>query len=83
MVGNTRESDFPTPEEYTYWNDRKNRTFYIDYEIDEEYSLVELSKIIIQLNISEKDIPQEELKPIRLLIHSYGGDLEQANFSAI
>lgn len=80
MVGNTRESDFPTPEEYTYWNDRKNRTFYIDYEIDEEYSLVELSKIIIQLNISEKDIPQEELKPIRLLIHSYGGDLEQANF---
>ena len=80
LIGNTKESDVPTPEEFTYWRDRKNRTFYIDYEIDEEYSLVELAKIIIQLNYDEKDIPKENLKPIRLFIHSYGGDLEQTNF---
>ena len=32
------------------------------------------------MNIKEKDIPEEELKPIRIFIHSYGGDLEQATF---
>lgn len=82
LIGTTKESDVPTPEEYTYWEDRKNRTFYIDYEIEEDYALIELAKIIIQLNIAEKDIPTSELQPIRLLIHSFGGDLEQANFFA-
>ena len=80
LIGDTKESQLPTPEEFTYWKDRQNRTFYVDYEIDECYSLVELAKIIIQMNIEEKDIPKEELQPIRLFIHSYGGDLEQANF---
>lgn len=82
LVGGTKESDIPTPEEYTYWQDRKNRTFYIDYDIEDDLSLVELSKIIIQLNIAEKDVPKSELQPIRIFIHSYGGDLEQANFFA-
>ena len=80
LAGKIKESDIPTPEEYTYWKDRQNRTFYIDYEIDEDYSLMELAKIIIQMNIEEKDAPENELKPIRLFIHSYGGDLEQTNF---
>lgn len=80
LAGKIKESDIPTPEEYTYWKDRQNRTFYIDYEIDEDYSLMELAKIIIQMNIEEKDVPENELKPIRLFIHSYGGDLEQTNF---
>lgn len=78
LIGGVKSSDLPTPEEYTYWRDRKNRTFYIDYEIDEDYSLVELAKIIIQINIEEKDIENPE--PIRLFIHSYGGDIEQALF---
>lgn len=73
------ESDkYISPEEYTYWKARENRTFYIDYEIDETYSLIELGKIIIQMNIEEKDVKKEDLKPIYLWVHSYGGDLEQA-----
>jgi ATP-dependent Clp protease protease subunit len=82
LVGDLKASDFPSPEEYTYWKSRKERTFYIDYEIEDDYSLIELSKIIIQMNIEEKDIPKEELKPIRLMIHSYGGDLEQSFYFA-
>lgn len=78
LVGDIKENQLPSPEEYTYWKDRKNRTFYIDYEIDEAYCLVELAKIIIQMNIEEKDI--ENPDPIRLFIHSYGGDIEQALF---
>lgn len=75
-----KDLTLPTPEELTYWEARKNRTFYIDYEIDDDYSLIELSKVIIQMNIAEKDIPANELKPIYLWIQSYGGDLVQANY---
>ena len=72
----------PSPEEVTYWEGRVNRTFYIDYEIDDDYSLIELSKIIIQMNIKERDIPQKDLKPIYIWIQSYGGDLNQACYFA-
>lgn len=68
-----------SPELYTYWKARENRTFYIDYELDDDYMAIELGKIIIQMNMEEKDVPKEELKPIYLWIHSYGGDLEQCN----
>lgn len=70
LVGGIKEDQLPSPEEYTYWKSRKDRTFYIDYEIDEDYSLVELAKIIIQMNIEENDV--ESPDPIRLFIHSYG-----------
>lgn len=75
-----KDLSLPTPEELTYWKARENRTFYIDYEIDDDYSLIELSKIIIQMNMAERDIPEAELKPIYLWIQSYGGDLVQANY---
>ena len=80
LIGTTKESDVPTPEEYTYWKSRNDRTFYIDYEIGDDYELIELCKAIIQLNIAEKDIDISDLKPIRIFIHSFGGELEQANF---
>lgn len=78
LIGDIKDLNIPSPETYTYWKDRKNRTFYIDYEIDECYSLIELAKIIIQMNIEEKDIENPE--PIKIFVHSYGGDLEQAMF---
>lgn len=80
LVGNLKSDDLPDPETYTYWKDRKNRTFYIDYEINDTYALMELAKVIIQMNVEEKDTEIQNLEPIRLFIHSYGGDLEQANF---
>lgn len=80
LVGNLKSDDLPDPETYTYWKDRKNRTFYIDYEIDDTYTLMELAKVIIQMNVEEKDTEIQNLEPIRLFIHSYGVDLEQANF---
>lgn len=72
-----RESDYMEKREYQYWRDRKNRTFYIDFDIGDEYELIEVSKAIIQMNIEEKDMPRDELEPIRIMIHSYGGDLDQ------
>lgn len=78
LIGEMLDSDIPTPEEYTYWKSRENRTFFIDYEFDDSYNLVELSKIIIQMNMDERNVPKEQLRPIYIWIYSYGGDVDQA-----
>lgn len=66
--------------EKTYWNLRKNRIFFIDFDVDEEYELVELSKTIIEMNVEESNIAEAELKPIQIWIMCFGGDLYQAQF---
>ena len=82
ILGHAKESDIPSPEEYTYWKLRENRCFTIDYEIEDDYALIELGKVIIQMNMDEKDIPKEELKPIYILVHSFGGDGFQSIYFA-
>lgn len=79
QIGNIKDEGFLSPEEYTYWKNRENRTFTIDYEIDEDYCLMELGKVIIQMNMDEKDIPKEDLKPIYIFIHTFGGDMYQTS----
>lgn len=79
ILTDAQSEKYISPEELTYWKSRENRTFYVDYEIDETYELIELGKIIIQMNMEEKDVKKEDLKPIYLWVHSYGGDLEQCN----
>ena len=85
IIGDLKGNGLPSPEEYDYWKSRSNRTFYIDYIIGEYYRddsqdnrLVELGKTIIQMNIEEKDIPKEDLKPIYIFLFSPGGDLDQS-----
>ena len=80
IIENIKNDGVLSPEEYTYWKARESRTFVIDYEIDEDYSLIELSKTIIQMNMDEKDIPKEQLKPIYIWIHSFGGDSFQTSY---
>ena len=74
-----KDSSLPDPRDVTYWKARQNRTFYLDYMIDENCDAVELAKIIIQMNAEEKNIPEEELKPIYLWIFSLGGDTYQCD----
>lgn len=73
-----KDLTLPLPEELTYWQLRKLRTFFIDYEIDDNYRLMDLSKDIIRMNMEEKDV--ENPKPIYIYIQSYGGDLDQSLF---
>jgi ATP-dependent Clp protease protease subunit len=68
----------PSPEELNYWTLRQQRTFFIDFEIDNSYALMETAKEIIRINNEEKDI--EAPDPIKIFIHSYGGDISQALF---
>lgn len=81
------DQDLPDPDAVSYYANARNRTFFIDYEIerDEEtcYSrLMELSKIIIQMNMSEMHIPKDKLRPIIVFISSYGGDIADSFFFA-
>lgn len=78
VIENLKKLDLPTPAELNYWNLRKQRVFWIDFEIDDNYECIELAKEIIRLNIEEKD--EKHPEPIYIFIHSYGGDLEQAIF---
>lgn len=73
-----KDLTLPSPEEVTYWSLRQQRAYWIDYEIDEDYSLIELAKEIIRVNNEEAQAKNP--KPITLYIHSYGGDLRQAIF---
>ena len=67
----------PTPELLGYYRDEQNRVLWIEGEIsDDTFSLFELSKLIINYNKEDKDIPVEQRKPIKIFINSPGGDLE-------
>lgn len=71
-------SPLPPPNEVLYWELKEKRTYWIDYEIDEGYDLLTLAKELICLNVKEAGVTEPE--PVTLYIHSYGGDLDQAQF---
>lgn len=89
VMGNMLDDGkFPAVEDINYWQARENRIFYIDGEIDDYdgespdgklCGILEIGKVLINMNMAEMSIPKEELKPIILMINSYGGDLSLAN----
>ncbi len=70
----------PSPELLTYYRNLEDRVIWIDYGVDE--TILEVSKLIMQFNKEDRDIPVEQRKPIKLLLYSYGGD-GQACFSLL
>lgn len=64
----------PNPELLQFYQDEKDRTIWIEGEIDE--SLFEISKLILKYNKEDKGIPVEQRIPIKLCINSPGGDLD-------
>lgn len=64
----------PDPSLLQYYHDLKNRTIWIDEEID-GVTLDVISKIV-RWNQEDKNIPINERKPIRILFNSPGGTLD-------
>lgn len=64
----------PNPSLLGYYNNEKDRILWIEGEIDDD--LFETSKLILKYNQEDKDIPVSERKPIKIFIHSPGGDLD-------
>ena len=79
------DQDLPDPDMISYYANARNRTFFVDYEIERDddtgYSrLMELSKIIIRMNMDEMHIPKEKLRPVIVIISTFGGSVEEAFF---
>lgn len=65
----------PDPYLYTYYNDLRNRILYLDEEIKRE-TLIPLTKMILAWNNEDKETPIKQRKPIKILIYSYGGEVD-------
>lgn len=77
---NLSNLQLPNPELLTFYKNLEDRVIWIDYGVDE--SILEVSRMILQFNRDDRDIPIAERKPIKLLLYSYGGD-GQACFSLL
>lgn len=73
IPNNLENLQLPSPELLNYYNDVKDRVFYIDSEINE--TLLELSKEIIRINKEDKNTPIDQRLPIKVMIDSPGGDV--------
>lgn len=63
----------PNPDLLTYYKDLDDRIIWIDHDVSE--TVLEYSKMILRWNKEDHDIPVESRKPIKILVYSYGGDL--------
>lgn len=71
----TVDSCLPDPYLYEYYDGIKNRTLYLEDDIGPEVILL-MSKMILAWNREDKDLPVEERKPIKVMIYSYGGEVD-------
>ena len=74
---NLENLQLPDPELLTFYKGIKDRSFWIDNEID-DYSL-EIARLILQWNKEDSDIEVENRLPIKLFFFSPGGDLDVNN----
>lgn len=64
----------PSPVLLNFFKDLENRILWVDFDITD--GLIEFEKYIIKWNKDDFGIPKEERKPIKILIYSYGGDVD-------
>ena len=67
----------PAPDLVTYYKNLEFRTLWLDTEVTVDW--LEVERQIILWNREDRNTPVEVRRPIRLMIYSYGGDLEVNN----
>lgn len=73
---NAENFQLPSPQLLQYYYDRKDRVIWIDKEIGDDL-FNEIKQIAYWIREDDNNkINPEDRKPIRLMIHSYGGDLD-------
>lgn len=73
---NLETMQLPDPGYVNFWRLAEDRIYYIDGEIDE--NALELQKAILYHNMTDRGIPADQRKPIKILINSGGGFLTEA-----
>lgn len=74
MPKGTENLQLPDPDLRDYYRDEQDRIFWVDSSIDE--NLLSLVKMIMRCNREDKDVPDEDRKPIKVFIDSPGGDVQ-------
>lgn len=74
MPEGTANLQLPDPDLRDYYRDEQDRIFWVDSSIDE--NLLSLVKMIMRCNREDKDVPDEDRKPIKVFIDSPGGDVQ-------
>ena len=74
------DSLLPSPGTLTFYNDIRERRFYIEEEIGSA-TAIEFQKYVLAWNKRDRDnnIPVEERRPIKVFIFSVGGDVYAMN----
>lgn len=70
----------PDPALVNFYKNIENRIIWLDSDVDENW--LEYEKLIVNWNIEDIGKSVSERNPIKLMIYSYGGDLE-VNYSFI
>ncbi len=73
-VGNLQ---LPNPALVTYYKNLKNRILWLDSDVDAGW--LEFIRNILAWNEEDKGKPVDARQKIRLILHSYGGDLDVNN----
>lgn len=69
------KDNLPNPDKLLYYNDLNNRVIYLDDEICREV-IVPLIKLIVAWNREDVSLDVKARKPIKIMIDSYGGDID-------
>lgn len=77
LAGPAENLQLPNPALITYYKNLAKRTLWLDSEVDDTW--LEFIRNIIMWNAEDADIPAEDRRPIRLMLFSYGGDLDTNN----
>lgn len=78
LVADSQDPVLPNPGLFEFYNDLKHRMFYIEDGIETMVAM-ELCRLIVAWNREDEGIPVEERKPIRIMIHSPGGNVVDMN----
>ncbi len=65
----------PDPFKLSYYNDLNNRVIYLDDEIDRG-TVTPIIRMIVAWNRKDKELSRDQRRPIKILINSYGGDID-------
>jgi len=77
IPANVENLALPAPELVTYYRNLENRTIWLDSDVD-NFAL-EFSRLILLWNCEDKGLAPDKRVPIKLMICSYGGDLDINN----
>jgi ATP-dependent Clp protease protease subunit len=67
----------PSPELVTFYKNLQNRVLWLDTDCDESW--LEFIRHIFHWNEEDLGTPVEERRPIKMLLYSFGGDLDVNN----